>query len=287
MKNFLLIRISIYLIGLFIVLWIVGCNVWQLKEANLPLEKSEKSDLFVKTSKNYEKGKLTLKFTEEIPDNLTVALKKDFQILLNNPKSGIYYEKDLNKKLFDENPLPYPNGKILKYQNKIHIIQEGKLRPIDDKYFIETLNLKKNNLTKLEIKESENQSIPFGETLTYAEIQKKFPEKILINKNGSLYLTVTKGYRQIYIPNIQELIEKYDIQTIETSSQSNIGKCYKKTKDSLEIICDFNLNKNAPGNIYLAEISPSNSNLESSNLKLTSDLTPLEIWQAIKDLFIK
>jgi hypothetical protein len=286
--KFKLIRISIYLTGLLIILGTVFYNAWQIKEANPSLVQTEKGDLVVFTEKNYEKAELNLKFTEKIPENLIITLEKDFSVFLEDLHGAIYTEEELEKKLFEDNALEYPNGKIVKYQNKNHIIDKGQLREITDKSFLDALALNPKNLP--EISNEKSNQITIGEPLQYQEIQDDFPERILIEKNGDFYLTGTEGCRPVYISNIQELIEKYNVQTVSLNSQSIPGSCYRKTENALEILCDFDLEKNSTGNIYRINLQSNNQkidNFEKSNLKLTANPTLSELLQEAGNLFVK
>lgn len=266
--KFKLIRISIYLTGLLIILGTVFFNAWKIKEARPPLIKTEKGDLVVFTEKNYEKAELTLKFTEKIPENLTVTLEKDFLIFLNNPSGAIYTEEELREKLFEENNLEYPNGKIINYQNKNYIVQKGRFKEILDNNFLKILGINENNLDKISFDKKILSAIDYP--LNEKNLRENFPERILFEKNGDFYLTGTDGYRPVYISNIQELIEKYNIQTVSLNSQPTPGKCYQKAKSALEIICDFNLEKNLIGNIYKIKLNEDYriiDNLEKTKLE--------------------
>jgi hypothetical protein len=286
--KFKLIRISIYLTGLFIILGTIFSNAWKIKEVNPSLVKTEKGELVIFTEKNYEKAELNLKFTEKIPENLTVTLEKDFSVFLKDLHGAIYTEEKLEKKLYEDNPLEYPNGKIVKYRNKNYIINQGQLREITDKSFLDALALNPKNLP--EISEEKSNQLTIREPWTYQEIQEYFPERILIEKNGDFYLTGTDGSRPVYIPNIQELIEKHNIQTVSLTSHPISGKCYETTETALEIICDFDLKKIPAGNIYRLNLQSNQQkidNLENSNLKLTANPTLSELLQEAGNLFVK
>lgn len=286
--KFKLIRISIYLTGLLIILGTVFSNAWKIKEANPSLIKTEKSDLVVFTDKNYEKAELSLKFNQQIPENLIVTLEKDFSVFLEDIHGAIYTEEELAKKLFEENSLEYPNGKIINYQNKNYIIQKGFLREITSKDFLKIFDLNENALEKIAFSEKISPSI--GQPLEKQELQEDFPERILIEKNGDFYLTGTDGTRPVYISNTQELIEKYGLQVVSLNSQPIPGKCYKKAETALEIICDFDLEKNSTGNIYQIKIQSNDQkidNFENPTLRLTANPTPSELLQEAGNLFVK
>lgn len=286
--KFKLIRISIYLTGLLIILGTVFSNAWKIKEKTFQPIKTEKGDLVIFNEKNYEKAHLSLKFTEKIPENLVVTMEKDFSVFLKDLHGAIYFENEIEKKLSEDNFLEFPNGKIINYQNKNYIIQKGYLREITNKNFLKILGLNENDVEKVDFDEQLSSSV--GHPLEKQEIQEDFPERILIEKNGDFYLTGTEGCRPVYISNIQELIEKYNIQTVSLNSQSILGKCYQKAETALEIICDFDLEKNSTGNIYRINLQSNNQkigNFENPNLKLTANPTLPELLQEAKNLFVK
>jgi hypothetical protein len=261
--KFNLIRISIYLTGLLIILGIVFYNAWQIKEANPSLVQTEKGDLVVFTEKNYQKAEFTLKFTEKIPENLIITLEKDFSIFLDSPSGAIYTEEELQEKLFEENDLEYPNGKIINYQNKNYIVQRGHFKEILDNNFLKILGINENNLDKISFNKKILSAIDYPLDEKY--LKENFPERILFEKNGDFYLTGTDSYRPVYISNIEDLIEKYNIQTVSNKSQPATGKCYKKSGLFSRIICNFDLEKNSAGDVY--RIKAENNNQFTEDLK--------------------
>jgi hypothetical protein len=261
--KFKLIRKSIYLTGLFIILGTVFYNAWQIKEKTFQPIKTENGDLAIFTDKTYQKAELTLEVTEKIPENLTVTLEKDFYIFLDNPSGAIYTEEELKEKLFEENDLEYPNGKIINYQNKNYIVQRGHFKEILDNNFLKILGINKDNLNKIGFDKETLSTIDYP--LNEKDLRENFPERILFEKNGDFYLTGTGNYRPVYISNIKDLIEKYNIQTVSFNSQPVLGKCYKKSNPFSKIICDFELEKISAGNIYRVKIE--NNNQLTENIK--------------------
>jgi len=224
------------------------------KKTNPPINKTTKGNFFVFTEKNYNQAELTIKFEKEVPENLEATLRKDFSILLNEPyPPPISEEEKLKEKLFEDNFLEYPNGKIINYQNKNYIIRKGFLKEIQNDNFFKIFGLNKNNLEKVKFDEEISSSI--GHPFDYKKIREIFPERILIKKDGSFYLTGEENYRQIHIPEIESIIEKYNIQTVELTSEPITGKCYEKANSELEIICDFQLPKENTGNIYQIKVN--------------------------------
>jgi len=285
--KFILLRISIYLTGFLVIVWVIGINVWEIKSKTAPLIQAENGNYFVYTDRNYDRAELTLNFETEIPENLQVKISKDFSVFSSHRKKGIYEEAKLQEKLFKNNPTQYPNGSFLKFKNKLYFLDEGTLLPLASFSILEIFNLDKKNLAEINAEDFEE--LPKEDLLTTASIRENFPENIIIKKDDTSYITGSDGYYPLYIANIAQIIKDLNHTYIEIKSIPTEAKCYKNQNS--QAICEFKLNnKNLSiGNVYKVIISENNKILNSKNLsvKLFNNLNLIEFLTETGKLFIQ
>jgi len=288
-KTILIIRISIYLTGVFIILWVIGFNVWQIKERTENIVQANQRDYFlIFNERAYGKASLLLNFPEEIPENLSITLEKDFSTFSTKLGSGVYTEKKLQAKFSKENPTPHPNGTFVNYQKKTYLIEDGELRELNTPKILSIFNLNKKDLPEIS---SENfQALTPGKPLTNKSISEEFPTKILIQKDDNYYISGTESYYPVFIPEIKKVIEKYNTQLIKLNTNLTQGKCYRQNQT--QAICDFNLKnqKSNSGNAYKITIKSNNQPITEINqgiIKLEANPTLSEILEETKNLFVK
>ena len=182
--KFILLRVSIYLTGFLIVAWVIGINIWEIKQKTAPLIKVSDNQYIVYTERNYDQAELTLEFEKEIPENLRVEINPELSAFLSHRDKVIYNQDALLKKLFNANPTSIPNGSFVKYKKNIYFLEDGFLRRVLNKDILKKFSLDKNKLP--EIEEKELKLFQPGENLTLQSMKEKFPEKIIIKRNNYL-----------------------------------------------------------------------------------------------------
>jgi hypothetical protein len=263
----------------------ISSSVWEIKEKTFVPVQTENGDFLIYANKNYQTAQLKIKFENQIPENFTAQIQKDFSIFSKTPKKGIYSKEDLGEKNFKNNPSLHSNGSFLKYDGKIYFLDEGKLRKLDNAEILNFFNLTKQQLTEITFEEFNKLSQ--GKILEYKSFQEEFPENILIKKGAFFYITNDNSYQPIHIPNPEEFQKKLNLQLSTLSGKWETGKCFK-IKDKTTN-CDFDLRETISdsGNIYRIQIDNKTQKINKIKARFENNFNPSEIINEIKELFLK
>jgi hypothetical protein len=264
---------------------VIGANIWEIKEKTITPVQAENGDFVVYTDKNYQTAQLTIEFENQIPENFTVQIQKDFSVFLEHRKKGVYSEEELKEKLFKNNPTQHPNGAFLKHQKDVYFMEEGRIRKLDTAKILNFFDLIPKQLP--EITSEEFNQLFQDDPLTYQSIQENFPEDILIKKEDFFYITSDNGYNPIHIPNSEKLQKKLNLQLSTLSGKWEAGECFKTNNKTVN--CNLNLNKRVSnyGNIYRIKINNNAQEVNNLKIKLENNFNPSEIINEIKELFLK
>lgn len=291
-RRFLLVRASIYLSGLAVIFWVIGVNVWEIREKTDTPIKTENGDFIVYTDRNYQNAELTIEFENQIPEILTTTIQKDFSIFLSSRAEGIYTEEDLKAKLFKDNSSQYPNGSFLNYKNDIYLVEEGQLRKLDNSKILNFFNLKKGDLPQLNSEDFKKfiQAQPFS----YLSLQHEFPQEMLIGKGSDFFITGEKGYYPIYLSDLEKIQNELNLQVSPISNKTTRGDCFKLTDQKISCRFDLSQLKSNSGNIYRLSIKETNSQpnqppetIKTTSLTLQANPSFAETMNEVKKIFIK
>jgi len=298
-KQFNVLRISIYLLGIFIVLGFIVSHVLQLEVIsfnNLEIKNQDRYttiDYF--SRKDHSKITLSFKLEEDTferldTDKTSIKAIRTLSPLLRKHGNIIAEEKELSERMFKKNETSVSNGNIISTFFSKFYIEQGSLRKIADE---DIRNIFKTNKFKTKkLAKDDFQKLGIGELLTSEDLKKDshFPKDLIIESGGKFYITGANTLHPIFSKKlISKINPEFSFISGISPSEANMQKMQcSKDPEMKSLICKTSLKEisSSESNVYHFEITGiQKEDITESRLDFGIEKTFDNYFKRFKELF--
>lgn len=298
-KQFKFLRISIYTLGLFIVLGFITFHVLQIEVKTFKdLQLEQKDDYIIIqyfSQGDHSLVNLSVKLTDEefkeIDENqIEVKVIKTLSPLLRKRGNVIVEESELKKRLFKKNETSVPNGTLVSSFFSTFYIEQGDLRKISDdkiKNFFKTPTYEVSSIKRTELKKLQPET-----PLDFDDLKKdsKFPKDLTVESDGKFYITGANTIHPIFSRKLLEKISpNFSFISGKLPKERNMERmnCSKNHKSN-ELLCSVNLELLEDEKMNVYHFIAKDISLEGiiePELSFEIEKTISNYWARLKNLF--